>query len=1303
MKRRDTMFAIVLLLAFAGGTASAQLLNENFAFSGALTANGWAAHSGTGTNALSTTGGLTFGGYLSSAIGNAAFVSNLGGEDANIGLSDSAYTNGDVVYTSFLVNVTDTNANRAGDYFFHLGNRSTPAAFTSFAARVFAKIETSKVYFGISNLSTAGAMKYSPVAYAKNTPYLVILKYTINTGGVDTLKMWVKAVGAPGTEAAAGAPDAVADSSIQLGQDIIDAVALRQGSATTSVGLVVDGIRVAKSWSTLLVPLVVTKTYSIGTGNVPGETAHYATLKDACDSLNAQIGSIAENRLYYITSDLNEAANVTVGGNNSAYTITFKPYTGMQPTITFSQVADNVGLSGGWVIGLKSLAVSSATNYGAVLTDSTQNIIIDGSNTPNGTTRDLSLVTTATTHANTNAIRIFGNTNYITIKNIKVVMNQSVSYGILTTVRNSAVAGSIGNYVPDYITVTNCEVTNTVGSAGQGIAISNSGTPTAYPTGVVFSNNKITARTRGIFLNYSGDIDVYGNEINVNQTGSGSLSEGIFAFVIGSPTNVVNIYNNRLQILSTANTATGSFGIEGIYINTQGIYNIYNNIITGFVFPNGLQGLSTGIGITTATTGGITANVYHNSVYMANGGNTAGATAPTQAAFYLNLTGASGTRAVTLKNNIFATLESDYATYAMYVPSTNLGTLVSNYNDIYSAGGASFTGKFGATDCATLADWKTASGQDSNSVSGNPAFISDADLHINKNAYPVPVVSNAGTPVGAVTKDIDGDTRSLTTPDIGADEYTATPVIPAAGFLLSTKIYGFGDVMKDSTKTDSVKVTNNGISGTLTIDSVKSTNALFAITPGTASLDTNKTKSFTVKFKPTAKGLQNGKIIFYHNASNKIDTLTVSGNGVTLEPLFSAAPTALVFKGARVGVAKSDTITVTNSGLDTLRISAATSSDASFVLGITSAKVAPTKSMKVPVTFTPASNGAKSAALVFTSNTAAGKDTVKAFGTVAAQVSIAEARKDTNNDLIPDHLGMKDTLVVTGVVTSPNLQTTGTSYYIQDNTAGINVFSFNAASVTFAIGDSVMVTGTLAQFRGLTELAPLTVDGASLSVLKKNAVLPKPRRLTAKEFATNAEAYEGQLIEVDSLVKVSGTWPAANTNSSVFLTNPGKADTVQLFADLDTDLDGAPEPAYPINVVGLLVQFSTATNVLNNGYEIVPRAMTDIVHITILGVDGTSGLPMEYALYNNYPNPFNPSTTITFALPAASTVTLRIYDAIGREVASPVNDVLAAGYHMYQWNAGAMASGVYYYRISAVSTNGERGSFTSVKKLMLIK
>jgi Secretion system C-terminal sorting domain len=89
-------------------------------------------------------------------------------------------------------------------------------------------------------------------------------------------------------------------------------------------------------------------------------------------------------------------------------------------------------------------------------------------------------------------------------------------------------------------------------------------------------------------------------------------------------------------------------------------------------------------------------------------------------------------------------------------------------------------------------------------------------------------------------------------------------------------------------------------------------------------------------------------------------------------------------------------------------------------------------------------------------------------------------------------------------------------------------------------------------------------------------------------------------------------------------------------------------------------------------------------------------VPTEYKLYNNYPNPFNPSTTIKFAIPRKDNVKLTIYDALGRSVSELVNGTKEAGTYEINYNALFLSSGIYFYKL-------ETTGFSEVKKMMLIK
>jgi hypothetical protein len=94
--------------------------------------------------------------------------------------------------------------------------------------------------------------------------------------------------------------------------------------------------------------------------------------------------------------------------------------------------------------------------------------------------------------------------------------------------------------------------------------------------------------------------------------------------------------------------------------------------------------------------------------------------------------------------------------------------------------------------------------------------------------------------------------------------------------------------------------------------------------------------------------------------------------------------------------------------------------------------------------------------------------------------------------------------------------------------------------------------------------------------------------------------------------------------------------------------------------------------------------------------DFQTNLPTQFNLRQNYPNPFNPSTNISFDIPSKAFVSLKIFDALGREVAVLASEELPTGSYTLRWNAGNMSSGIFFCRLQA-------GRFIKTKRLLLLK
>ena len=136
-------------------------------------------------------------------------------------------------------------------------------------------------------------------------------------------------------------------------------------------------------------------------------------------------------------------------------------------------------------------------------------------------------------------------------------------------------------------------------------------------------------------------------------------------------------------------------------------------------------------------------------------------------------------------------------------------------------------------------------------------------------------------------------------------------------------------------------------------------------------------------------------------------------------------------------------------------------------------------------------------------------------------------------------------------------------------------------------------------------------------------------------------------------------------------------------------------------VNGEIVLFSWAAKKIGEYDYDINCVSYDLDQLTDIEETQSYQVPAEYVLEQNYPNPFNPSTTIKYTIPSVEThghasVQLVVYDVLGREVATLVNEQQKAGYYEVQFDASNLTSGVYFYRIQS-------GSFAVTKKLILLR
>ena len=96
------------------------------------------------------------------------------------------------------------------------------------------------------------------------------------------------------------------------------------------------------------------------------------------------------------------------------------------------------------------------------------------------------------------------------------------------------------------------------------------------------------------------------------------------------------------------------------------------------------------------------------------------------------------------------------------------------------------------------------------------------------------------------------------------------------------------------------------------------------------------------------------------------------------------------------------------------------------------------------------------------------------------------------------------------------------------------------------------------------------------------------------------------------------------------------------------------------------------------------------------GIEQFSEIPEKFNLEQNYPNPFNPSTTISFSIPSSGFTSLKVYDILGKEVATLVNEEKQSGTYEVKFDAASLSSGIYFYTLTAEL-------FSQTKKMILMK
>ncbi len=501
----------------------------------------------------------------------------------------------------------------------------------------------------------------------------------------------------------------------------------------------------------------MTGTYYIGNaGTGPGGSdPEFQYLRQACDAINT--ATITGDCTFYITSDLTETVNIGLK-QTSNFTVTFRPDADADRKITFNHALDdNAGPSGALCIGI---------NSGIAWTDLTpsKNIVIDGY-AVGGATKRLTIETAITHHGANSPIVLLDDCSNIQIKNCIIhhigASTGSSNYAIYLRVNTSYGTKKM----PSNVTIENNTITATQNTASQGIAIYANLAPTSLATGIVIQNNIINARTRGIFLYYTDNLNILGNEFHIVQTANAVLSSAVMGN--NGQTGNINVVGNKFIELKSANSTAGEYGMRAIIASGGGTWYIHNNFFTGFDKTVVTAGQTMMQGIRCGSTCYIRYNTFYLNSLTNKPSNLENPTSVQGDYCAINI--AAGTPEI--KNNIF--ISNEDACFNHLIRGTNGGA--SDYNLMYLKAGNT-NARFNVT-YATFAAYQAAyPTNDVNSKSKDVNFVNAATGVLHLTGASLGDLDLIGVTGLGITTDIDGETRNAVTPYMGADENLANPL-----------------------------------------------------------------------------------------------------------------------------------------------------------------------------------------------------------------------------------------------------------------------------------------------------------------------------------------------------------------------------------------------------------------------------------------------------------------------------------------------------------------------------------------------
>lgn len=595
------------------------------------------------------------------------------------------------------------------------------------------------------------------------------------------------------------------------------------------------------------------------------------------------------------------------------------------------------------------------------------------------------------------------------------------------------------------------------------------------------------------------------------------------------------------------------------------------------------------------------------------------------------------------------------------------------------------------------------------------------------------------------THNAPGSPTSLPVQGIGADAGPTFSVSPAS--------VNFGNVSVGNTVSANVTVSNNGLTNPLVISSAAASPGVFTVSPTSATIPPLGSQVFTVSFTPTAGGVANGTLTFTHNAPGSPSDVSLTGNGVAVFGLIfandtvynledssyteimqlkslSAKAQALQFR-LLVNKSAGDNIFLTFQSIE----KGTDVSDPSWVLQY--------NVFRGPLT----SNGASVDSiyvLLYNLNQNGGlvpgdynnlfkvkyrvADLPALVDTARSTFKITNAEASTYQGFPIDITPSRNTLTVLATNRVRSYGDVNGDGFIDildlidvvDHIIGrdsLDAFEFVRADIApWTIGAPDPSPDGFVNVQDLAVIQNIILTGFYPSGVQVNNKPADQQDYLAKSNGDEEAKVilylttKGIAMHLDSKVAIRG----AQIHFGQLPDNPGNI-------NMDSQLGGGYY-FHQVDLLRVLMYDQAGQKYIESGRNYLgnipfsiqrPQDITidklilvsldkrKLTNIKVEIIYGDAPLPYDYELFQNYPNPFNPSTSVMFTVPKNGLVTIKVYDMLGQEVTTLVNEVVDRGVYNVIWDGkneqgSYVSSGNYIYRMVA-------GDFVKSRKMMLIK